>query len=745
VKPLRPSYAFGPFVLDTQRGLLFEDGAPVPLTPRVFELLSTLVQHEGELLTKDDLMKLVWAGTVVEENNLARQVSTLRKILHEHPGYHEYIVTVPGAGYRFVAPVSEVAVRPSAPAAAPLASPPPPSPPPHSGRRSMLAAALSATAALVLFVTWNLGKSPRQLAPQRSLWQLTFGTGLQQDPAWSPDGKRVAFASDREGNLDIWVQALGDAEPTRLTSSPARDSEPDWSPDGQWIAFRSDRDGGGVFIVRADGGPETRVASFGSRPRWSPSGASILFASAEPGSAGALRMYLVSRDGGAPRLVQHEALAGVNITSANWRPDGALSVWGRDEAHKWTFVTIPLEGGSTARATIPDVVRDRLDSGQLALSSFVWAKSRAFLYFEGRAQAVHNIWRVGVAPDSTNWIEDPERLTTGPGADESLALSPDGDRLAFAITSGRTHTWSFGFDPVHGTITSAGEALTTGDREERSADAWADGSKLVFLASRNDRQELWERASNAQPRLLVSATQWSHSPPRWSPDGTRVAYQRSRRMPAQPDRAVAVMAVEAQQEQLVTALGDKELIPSDWSSDAVSILGACRLRPEDLLGTCVLPMSGTAIDRSPRRISSDERVDMMQQRFSPNQRWVSFTAVPAADRSVSTVYLMPAAGGQWTPVTDGSWYDDKPRWAPDGRALYFISNRDGWPEVWGRHIDPVAGQPQGGLFRVTSFAESRQLLSPSLAQMELSVSAKRIFLPMYEASGQVWILDGVAR
>src|SRR5262249_21717480 len=135
--------------------------------------------------------------------------------------------------------------------------------------------------------------------------------------------------------------------------------------------------------------------------------------------------------------------------------------------------------------------------------------------------------------------------------------------------------------------------------------------------------------------------------------------------------------------------------------------------------------------------------DMMQQRFAPNQRWISFNAVAASDRSISTIYVMPAVGGLWTPITDGAWYDDKPRWAPDGQTIFFISNRDGRSDVWGRRFDPVRGQPVGSLFRVPSFSDPSRTLTPYIGQLEMSISAKRIFLPMYEATGQIWILDRV--
>ena len=80
-----------------------------------------------------------------------------------------------------------------------------------------------------------------------------------------------------------------------------------------------------------------------------------------------------------------------------------------------------------------------------------------------------------------------------------------------------------------------------------------------------------------------------------------------------------------------------------------------------------------------------------------------------------------------------------------GRTVYFISNRDGRSDVWGRRFDPGTGQPVGSLFRVTSFSDTSRTLTPCLGQLEMSIAAKRIFLPMFEATGQIWILDRVDR
>jgi DNA-binding winged helix-turn-helix (wHTH) protein/TolB-like protein/tetratricopeptide (TPR) repeat protein len=101
-------YEFGDFRLDTAKRLLQRlDGTTVPLTPRVFETLLYMVEHHDTVLDKQRLMEAVWPDSIVEENNLSQNISTLRRIFGETPGSHSYIVTVPGRGYRFVAEVKE--------------------------------------------------------------------------------------------------------------------------------------------------------------------------------------------------------------------------------------------------------------------------------------------------------------------------------------------------------------------------------------------------------------------------------------------------------------------------------------------------------------------------------------------------------------------------------------------------------------------------------------------------------------
>ena len=103
----RHFYSFGPFRLDARECLLNLDGKPVPLAPKAFEALLMLVENAGQLVDKDDLMRRLWPGTFVEEGNVAKHVSVLRKILCEATNGGEYIETIPKRGYRFVVEVRE--------------------------------------------------------------------------------------------------------------------------------------------------------------------------------------------------------------------------------------------------------------------------------------------------------------------------------------------------------------------------------------------------------------------------------------------------------------------------------------------------------------------------------------------------------------------------------------------------------------------------------------------------------------
>ena len=105
-------YAFGPFVVDAVKRQLWREGSLVPITSKTFDVLIVLLEHRNHIVSKDELLNRVWPEISVNENNLARQISSLRRALGQRPDQHDVLVTVPGQGYRFVAGVQDLE-RPS--------------------------------------------------------------------------------------------------------------------------------------------------------------------------------------------------------------------------------------------------------------------------------------------------------------------------------------------------------------------------------------------------------------------------------------------------------------------------------------------------------------------------------------------------------------------------------------------------------------------------------------------------------
>lgn len=100
-------YDFESFRIDALKRQLLRDGEVLPITSKAFSTLLILVLQRGETVTKEELMNAVWSETAVEENNLTQQISTLRKVLGEQARQPRFIITIPGQGYSFVAPVKE--------------------------------------------------------------------------------------------------------------------------------------------------------------------------------------------------------------------------------------------------------------------------------------------------------------------------------------------------------------------------------------------------------------------------------------------------------------------------------------------------------------------------------------------------------------------------------------------------------------------------------------------------------------
>jgi len=772
--PITHFYAFDNFVVDAGKSVLSREGQSVPLTPKAFEILLVLVRNPGRVLKKEELIEEVWPDAFVDENNLPRNISSLRKALGEGPAEHKYIVTLPGQGYRFVAEVRHLDSPNGAPTRALLESVPleptkleptitvhedvVKSEPATRKPRSISLLVVCACLALALaisgyFLAQRWLHSSQPTTAQRKLWQLTFEPGLETDPSWSPDGRFVAYSSDQSGNFDIWVRSIGEGNSVQVTSSPAHDWQPNWSPDGLSLVFRSEREGGGLFVVPALGGSERKLCGFGYRPRWSPDGSQVLFDSSAYIGAVKSKTFVISATGGTPRDVLNDFVPQfVSTLLVAWHPDGSrLSVWGNHRQAGWSFWTVPLNGGPPLQSQIDTSVQSQLKEAGVRFVNFLWLPSANGLIFEGESQGVRNLWKVKVVPSTLRWIDGLERITTGAGKDTDIAVSSDGRKLAFSIRSERSRLWTVPFDPIAGKTTGTSQPLTVAGMDALQPGLSPDGKMLVFRKRRADKEELWAKSlADGRETLLTGADDFRRVNPILSNDGTRLIYVRSGPAQVETDpqvsRTLALRATSGGDEQILTSPMQGRISLTDWTLDGKWILMSSDLQTPGRVALALFPLEAAPRSETQMRvIASNPEYNLWQGRFSPDGRWISFNAFNATDPSVSTVYAISASGGEWIKLTEGRYWDDKPRWSPDGKAIYFVSNRTGFFNVWRVRFDPASGKPLDQPTRVTDFESTTQMIIPNIIQLEMALTSDRIILPMMETFGSIWVLENVDR
>ena len=241
------------------------------------------------------------------EHNLNTAINKIREVLGDSAENPRFVETLPRRGYRFIAPVDGAGndAKPATITSADTAAP----------RRwqvlggSLLFGALLllAGAGFLLYRGSHVPASPKQ----RALTRITFDDGLQIGATWSPDGRFIAYSSDRGGKFDIWVQQVSGGDPVQITKGPGHYWQPDWSPDGKYIAYRSEEGEGGLYIVPALGGAglERKVASFGYFPHWSPDSSLILFQTHFAPLDLINKFYVAHLDGRPPSEVLAEFMA----------------------------------------------------------------------------------------------------------------------------------------------------------------------------------------------------------------------------------------------------------------------------------------------------------------------------------------------------------------------------------------------------------------------------------------------------
>jgi Tol biopolymer transport system component/DNA-binding winged helix-turn-helix (wHTH) protein len=734
-------FQFGVFELDLATGELRKAGTRIKLQDQPLRVLTALLECPGKLITREELHRRLWpSDTFLDfEHGLSVAVNKLRQALADDPDNPRFIETIPRRGYRFIAPVTGNGTAKE------------PMKPFRSSRARYAAVILFA----VVIASTGLYFSTRTSIPktkQHALAGLTFDDGLQIGATWSPDGRFIAYSSDRGGKFDIWVQQISGGAPVQITKGPGTNWQPDWSPDGRYIAYRSEDGDGGLFIIPVLGGAELarKIASFGYYPRWSPDGSQVLFRTTQ--YLGLNRFYVVGLDGGQSREVLTEFPAAHEATvSAAWYPDGKrVSVWVASPQWGPDFRTVPLQGGPIVKSVfVPEVattLREVASQGILEQTmdfSFSWAPSGRSIYCAQMFRGALNLWKLKVDPSSME-VNGIERLTTGPGPDSELAISRDGSKLAFTAEVQHIRAWVYPFDAKNGKVTGPGRPMTPAGMSSWRHSLSRDGKNLAFSGNHVGQSQVWRTSLENGSMVPVIDDDHIRDNPRWSHDGKRLLYERWN--VATHEDLLVLWSAESRSEKPIC---DATKVEGgfDWLPGDNSFLATQTDSRTNRAEIWQLPANVDLMPNSPTcgaRLISDPTYDLYQPNVSPDGRWIAFGAVRNSPTTLdSTIYVTPASGGQWTKITNEKQWADKPRWSPDGKIIYFVSRRAGFFNVWGIHFDPARGAAIGPAFPVTSLDNPRIGMPQHLPSVDVSLDKNHLVLTIEEVSGNLWVLDNL--
>jgi len=512
--------------VDAQTGELRKHGLRIKLQDQPFKVLVALLERPGEVLTRDELRQLIWGNdTFVDFNHgLSAAVNRLRDALSDSADSPRYVETVARRGYRFIAPV-DGSPRPLAPE--PIANPSP--------RRPVWAVVASVTTVAVLSVIGLWLMRARFLPPRPRLLQLTALTGSETMPAFSPDGRQIAFVwnSEKEDNAEIYVKLVGGETTLRLTNHPGADLLPSWSPDGRQIAFVRIDGKTGIYLVSPLGGPERKLAELPgvdlrpagpetkvigdllypivSKPSWSADGKFLIIArNSEPPQPGDGAVLLIPVEAGDPRpiLVPKK---GTWYKQPAFSPDGrrlavASCQGGPGGPQKCQIQIVPLseqlQPQAAAQIILPDARQIR---------GIDWTPEGDALIVSGFSLPRFYAWRL-----STSREAEPERLELA-GADAMWpAVSRGSGRLAFARSFLQPDLWKLDAKGKQGPFLSSTARDTTPQFSP-------DGRSIAFESARGGSSHVWvAQADGAGLRQITSGPNQCGSPS-WSPDGLWLA------------------------------------------------------------------------------------------------------------------------------------------------------------------------------------------------------------------------------
>ena len=483
-------------------------------------------------------------------------------------------------------------------------------------RRRFRAAALGLMLGLALLAVFaaRRGASPSSESPATSLpyrttpalYQITDFSGKTSHPSLSPDGRTVVYVRSIHGRSHLLSQPMiRGAETLDLSArSPADDTQPSFSPDGRWIAFRSERDGGGIFVMPTQGGPVRRLTDFGFHPAWSPDGKEIVCSTASIESPQVRRtgseVFRVDIATGARRRVTRGDAA-----QPSWSPHGhRVAYWGLvPQTGRRTIWTVPVGGGEA----LPAVNDDHLNW------SPVWSPDGRYLYFASDRSGIMNLWRVSIDEKSGRVRGEPEPITASQQACILPSLACDGQQIAYASDGSRATLDKIDFDPASGRVVGPATTIVQTSNVINDCSVSPDGDWLVCQLL-TPREELFavHLDGSGWRRLIGDGNR--NRRPQFSPDGLRIAFYSNRGGKYE----IWTIGLDGRRIAKETSLPGKFVSTPLWSPDGRTL--ACEVAGREALVDLTRPVN----ERVPRYLESPGRgTDFIAYSWSLDGRWLA--------------------------------------------------------------------------------------------------------------------------
>jgi eukaryotic-like serine/threonine-protein kinase len=365
--------------------------------------------------------------------------------------------------------------------------------------------------------------------PQPRLSQITFAEGLEDFPAWSPDGRRLVFSREDGATRRLFVKDLASGEESAVTGGEFDDIQPQWSPDGARLVFTRSRErgrrlepgdvfgqysGADLWAIDLASSKETRLVENAANPCPSPDGRRI---ACDAQWAGPRRVWTVDPAGRNPEQVTADSSEIAAHIRPRWSPDGRRIVFTRMERTRFDVRVFDLASKQSIAIT-DDPSQDVCP---------VWAPSGKFLYFSSYRSGGLNIWRIAVDGGGRP-AGALEQITTGAGRDVEPAISPDGSRMAFSILRQNANVWRLPVDPATGRPTGKPSKVTSSTREDSRASWSPDGARVAFNSDRATDMNVWVcELADGSLRQLTRGPGGDFQP-RFLPDGSAVVFFSSR-------------------------------------------------------------------------------------------------------------------------------------------------------------------------------------------------------------------------